>query len=248
MAESLFSASLLDEFERDHKHWSDISETVLDLSRRLKSEEIPFALVGGLSLRHYGFVRHTENIDILTTPNGLELIHKKVVGLGYALRAAGLRKSLRNTRFKVNVDFIQSGEHAGSASSPYVYPDPRSDAFVDDPSGLRIPKLSTLLVIKLVSGLWGPTPQRPRRCSRAHQGEQARREFFDRAHPRGPRKVSRAPRNEPRRGRPRDWPLLKRTLRPGSHFFRSPISGANFQGPVSGVFSTLSALEFGACW
>lgn len=155
MAESLFSASLLDEFERDHKHWSDISETVLDLSRRLKSEEIPFALVGGLSLRHYGFVRHTENIDILTTPNGLELIHKKVVGLGYALRAAGLRKSLRNTRFKVNVDFIQSGEHAGSASSPYVYPDPRSDAFVDDPSGLRIPKLSTLLVIKLVSGLWG---------------------------------------------------------------------------------------------
>lgn len=155
MAESLFSASLLDELERDHRHMSDISDTVQDLSRRLKAEVIPFALVGGLSLRHYGFVRHTEDIDILTSPTGLELIHKKFVGLGYALRAAGLRKSLRNTRFKVNVVFIQSGEHAGSASSPYVYPDPRSDAFTDDPSGLRIPKLSTLLVIKLVSGLWG---------------------------------------------------------------------------------------------
>jgi hypothetical protein len=154
MAELRFDVSILEGLARDAMHSEDIERTLAELKRRLADEKIPFALLGALAMRRYGYVRHTEDIDILTTREGLDKIHARLVGLGFMPRSPGLRKSLKHAGFEVNIDVILTGEHAGAQDSPLIYPHPESDAFVDR-DGLRIPRLEKLIEIKLVSGQWG---------------------------------------------------------------------------------------------
>jgi hypothetical protein len=128
------------------------------LRRRLAEEGIPFAVVGAIALRQYGVVRATEDIDIVTTPEGLTRIHETLVGRGIAPRGPGLRKRLRETEHAVNIDVITSGEHAGSQESPVVYPSPDSTTFVEL-DGLRYPTLESLITFKIASGIWGRRDQ-----------------------------------------------------------------------------------------
>lgn len=146
--------TLIDQLRRDQVHARDIAAVLESLRRRLADEGISFALIGALALRHYGYVRHTEDIDILTTPEGLDRIHASLVGRGLATRAPGLRKGLRETEHQVDIDVVTAGEHAGSPESPVEYPPPDSGAFVDV-GGLRLPTLEALVGFKIASGVWG---------------------------------------------------------------------------------------------
>jgi len=139
-------------------HSHDIALVLESLRERLAQQGVPFAVIGALALRYYGYVRHTEDIDILTTPDGLDRIHATLVGQGLAPRGPGLRKSLRETEHQVNIDVVTSGEHAGSADSPLEYPPPDSIAFVDI-AGLRLPTLEALVEFKIASGVWGHRTQ-----------------------------------------------------------------------------------------
>ena len=47
-----------------------VYETLGRITRRLKEEEIPFALIGGMAVAAHGFNRFTEAVDLLTTPEG----------------------------------------------------------------------------------------------------------------------------------------------------------------------------------
>jgi len=145
---------LLEELRRDQMHSGDIVEALKFLQEALDREKIPFGLIGALALRHHGYSRFTEDIDILTTPEGLNRIHETLVGRGLVPRASGLRKKLRQPQFKVNIDIVISGEHAGSDESPTVYPSPDSDAFVDR-EGIRVATLERLVEFKIASGIWG---------------------------------------------------------------------------------------------
>lgn len=149
--------TLIEQLRRDQVHARDIAAVLESLSRHLAQEGIPFALIGALALRHYGYVRHTEDIDILTTREGLDRIHARLVGRGL-LRAPGLRKSLRDTEHDVDIDIVTAGEHAGSPESPVEYPPPTSAAFVDV-GGLRVPTLAALVEFKIASGVWGHRAQ-----------------------------------------------------------------------------------------
>lgn len=139
-------------------HSRDIAAALESLRRRLSELGIPFAVIGALALRHHGYVRHTEDIDILLTPAGLEMAHAALVGRGLAFRAPGLRKSLRDPEYEVNIDVVTSGEHAGSPESPVVYPLPDSSAFMDV-GGLKLPTLESLIEFKIASGIWGHRTQ-----------------------------------------------------------------------------------------
>ncbi|MBI4568721.1 MAG: hypothetical protein HY719_10025 [Planctomycetes bacterium] len=147
-------SSLLEMLSRDSMHAQDIENALQDIVRRFAEEGIPFALIGALAMRYHGFVRFTEDIDVLTTREGLDRIHERLVGRGIVPRGPRLRKGLRHAEFKVNIDVIQAGEHAGNAESPLVFPDPRSEAF-EDRDGIRVPRLETLIQFKLTSGIWG---------------------------------------------------------------------------------------------
>jgi hypothetical protein len=146
--------TLIDQLRRDQVHARDVAAVLESLRRRLADEGIPFALIGALALRHYGYVRHTEDIDILTTREGLDRIHATLIGRGLATRAPGLRKSLRETEHQVDIDVVTAGEHAGSPESPVEYPPPDSASFVDV-GGLRLPTLEALVDFKIASGVWG---------------------------------------------------------------------------------------------
>ncbi len=146
--------SLVQEMRRHYAHSRDIGIVLESLRRRLAEADIPFAVVGAIALQHYGYLRHTEDIDIVTTPEGLRKIHETQVGRGIVPRGPGLRKRLRETEHVVNIDVITSGEHAGSQDSPVVYPPPDSDAFVEL-NGIRYPTLEALISFKIASGVWG---------------------------------------------------------------------------------------------
>lgn len=146
--------TLVEQLRRDQLHSRDIAAVLESLRHRLADEGIPFALIGALALRHYGYVRHTEDIDILTTREGLDRLHARLVGRGFATRGPGLRKSLRETAHQVDIDVVTAGEHAGSPESPVEYPSPDSAAFVEV-GGLRLPTLETLVEFKIASGVWG---------------------------------------------------------------------------------------------
>lgn len=150
--------SLIQEMRRHYAHSRDIGIVLEALRTRLGEAGIPFAVVGAIALQHYGYVRHTEDIDIVTTPEGLDKIHEMLVGRGIVPRGPGLRKGLRETEHVVNIDVITSGEHAGSQESPVVYPSPESDAFIEI-AGVRFPTLEALVTFKIGSGVWGKRDQ-----------------------------------------------------------------------------------------
>jgi hypothetical protein len=52
-------------------HSSDIALVLESLRERLAQQGVPFAVIGALALRYYGYSRHTEEFAILTTPDGL---------------------------------------------------------------------------------------------------------------------------------------------------------------------------------
>jgi hypothetical protein len=155
VADPLFNASLLDGLRRDMNHLDDLAKALDGLQRRLELEGIPFAVVGALALRQHGYVRFTEDIDIVVAADGLEKIHERLVGRGLVPRASGLRKKLRDTVYKVNLDVIIAGEHAGSAQSPVTYPAPESEDFDVAAGRVRYATLDAMIRFKIASGVWG---------------------------------------------------------------------------------------------
>jgi hypothetical protein len=154
MAEPFAGVSLLEGLRRDQRHMADIVKTLEELSERFERHGIPYAVIGAIAMRYHNFKRYTEDIDLLTTPEGLDKIHEKLVGRGLVPRAPGLRKGLKHAANKVLIDLIQSGEHVGSKKSPLLYPSPHSEKF-ESIDGLRVPTLPTLMEFKLASGTWG---------------------------------------------------------------------------------------------
>jgi hypothetical protein len=135
-------------------HSRDVAAALAELRRTFAREGIPFAVIGALAMRHHGYVRHTEDIDIVTTPEGLARIHERLIGRGLVARGPGLRKQLRETAHKVDLDVLQSGEHAGAPGSPVRYPPPDAPEYAEK-DGIRFATLSALLSFKIASGIWG---------------------------------------------------------------------------------------------
>ena len=74
---------LLKEASNYYMARGDVFTTLQTLTRRLEEAKIPYALVGGLALAAHGFVRMTQDVDILMTRQGLEMFKQRFVGWGY---------------------------------------------------------------------------------------------------------------------------------------------------------------------
>ena len=57
-----------------------LHQSLRRLVSRLQAEEIVYALVGSLALGEHGYVRMTEDIDVLLTPAGLERFRERLLG------------------------------------------------------------------------------------------------------------------------------------------------------------------------
>ena len=138
-------------FERRGK----VYETLARITRRLKEEEIPFALIGGMAVAAHGFNRFTEDVDLLTTPEGLRRVHERLVGRGFVPAFPGSRKRLRDTANGVIVEFITTGEYPGDGKPKAVgFPDPESAA--EEIHDLPVITLPRLIELKLTSGMTMP--------------------------------------------------------------------------------------------
>lgn len=132
-----------------------VHRTLERITRRLADQQVPYAVLGGMAMTAHGFVRPTDDVDILTTAEGLETIHRQLVGRGYVPVFPGARKTLRDTDTGVKVDFITSGEYPGDGKpKPVRFPDP-ADASVEV-EGKSVITLPKLIELKLASGMSAP--------------------------------------------------------------------------------------------
>lgn len=141
----------MDEGDRYFQKNSGVFKSLRKVARRLDGLGIPYAVSGGMALFAHGFLRFTEDVDILVTREGLKVIHEKLEGLGYVPPFTG-SKNLRDTEFGVRIEFLIAGEYPGDGKpKPVAFPDP-AEAGVElgGISYLRLPKLVEL---KIASGM-----------------------------------------------------------------------------------------------
>lgn len=131
-----------------------VYQALQNIADRLKSLNLPYAIVGGMALVAHGYRRTTEDIDILVTPQGLDKIHESLIGLGY-LPLFEKSKNLRDTRTGVRIEFLITGQYPGDGKPKAIaFPDPATVAVeIDD---IQYADLPTLIELKLASGMSDP--------------------------------------------------------------------------------------------
>ncbi len=133
----------------------DVYTTLRKLTRRLKEEGIPYALIGGMALAAHGLVRMTQDVDILLTTEGLGAFRERCVGRGYVPAFQGAKKSFRDADTQVRIEIVTTGEYPGDGKPKSVaFPDP-SNASVDR-EGIRVVSVEKLIELKLASGMTAP--------------------------------------------------------------------------------------------
>ena len=136
---------------------SGVYQTLLDLARRLDEEVISYAVIGGMALGKHGYVRMTEDVDVLMTAEGLAAFQARLIGKEYVPAFAGARKSFRDTETQVRIEIITTGEYPGDGTlraKSVVFPDP-IEASVEV-EGVRVVTLEKLIELKLASGMSAP--------------------------------------------------------------------------------------------
>ncbi|HWM93866.1 MAG TPA: hypothetical protein VN493_24115 [Thermoanaerobaculia bacterium] len=133
---------------------SDVQHALEKITRLLEADGIPYAIIGGMALNAYGYLRVTVDVDVLLTQDGLNEFKAKHLGLGYVQKFPG-SKGVRDTENGVTIDVVLTGEYPGDGRpKPVVFPDPAVTAVRGERvSLLPLPKL---LELKLASGMSAP--------------------------------------------------------------------------------------------
>ena len=104
----------------------DVHLTMRRVTDRLREEKIPYAVLGGMAIALHGYLRATNDVDLLTTKDGLERIHARLV------------------------DLITTGEYPGDGKPKAVqFPDPSESVNLD---GINVLSLPRLIEGKIVTG------------------------------------------------------------------------------------------------
>jgi hypothetical protein len=147
--------TLLKEASNYYMARGDVYTTLQTLTQRLKQEKIPYALIGGLALAAHGFVRMTQDVDLLMTREGLERFKQKFSGRGYLPAFSGAQKTFRDTETQVRIEILITGDYPGDGKpKPIAFPDP-SVVFTER-GGIRVVPMETLIELKLASGMSAP--------------------------------------------------------------------------------------------
>jgi hypothetical protein len=130
-------------------------ETLRRLATRLDDEGISYALLGGMALGEHGYVRMTEDIDVLLTREGLDRFRSRLLGRGYVATHPGATRACRDAETGVRIEILVSGEFPGDGKpKPVCFPDPATSAV--DVGGFRVLALPRIIELKLASGMSAP--------------------------------------------------------------------------------------------
>lgn len=132
-----------------------VYETLQRLAQKLPNAGIDYALIGGMALAIHGYVRLTQDVDLLMNEAGLAQFQKMLVGRGYIAAFPGAQKMFLDTITGVKVEIITTGEFPGDGKpKPVQFPDPTAISIELD--GMKVTRLETLIELKLASGLTAP--------------------------------------------------------------------------------------------
>jgi hypothetical protein len=121
------------------------------LTKRLEALGVAYGVAGGYALIVHGVRRFTEDIDILVSGEGLDRLHKELIGLGYVRVAPGSR-NLRDVETGVKIEFVVAGEFPGDGKpKPVAFPAPEQVVEIRD--RIKVINLKTLIELKLASGM-----------------------------------------------------------------------------------------------
>ena len=130
--------------------------TVRRLAARLAEHGISYALVGGMALGEHGYVRMTEDVDLLLTPEGLASFRARFEGRGYVGTYPGATRAFRDVETGVRVEVLVTGEFPGDGRpKPVAFPDPKTASIEVD--GVKVLALPRLIDLKLASGTTAPS-------------------------------------------------------------------------------------------
>lgn len=129
-----------------------LNETLTKLVEDLEKHDIDYAVIGAVALNQYGYQRFTSDIDLLMTKEGLEKFRQELVGLGYAPKFEGAKKTFRSTFRNVQIEIITAGEYPGDGKpKPVQFPEPNNNYTVIN--GVKTITLEMLITLKLASGM-----------------------------------------------------------------------------------------------
>jgi hypothetical protein len=133
-----------------------VYETLQRLAINLPNAGIDYALIGGMALAVHGYVRLTQDVDLLMNEAGLAQFQRTLlVGRGYIAAFPGASKMFVDTITGVKVEIITTGEFPGDGKPKSVqFPDPTAISIELD--GMRVTRLEALIELKLASGLTAP--------------------------------------------------------------------------------------------
>jgi hypothetical protein len=133
----------------------DVRTTMKRLAERLTAESISYVVLGGMALGEHGYVRMTDDVDIILTREGLGRFAAACVGRGYAPAFPGATRVFRDTETGVRVEILVTGEYPGDGKpKPVSFPDPDTSAI--EVGGIRVIELPRLVELKLASGMTAP--------------------------------------------------------------------------------------------
>lgn len=133
---------------------ASVQQAMLELTKALRDDGIPHAIVGAMALNEYGYQRVTVDVDVLLSRDGLARFKQKHLGRGYVEKFPGSR-GIRDTRHGVNIDFLLVGDYPGDGKpKPVRFPDPEVEAI----QGARVSllPLERVIELKLASGMSAP--------------------------------------------------------------------------------------------
>jgi hypothetical protein len=133
---------------------SPVQKAAAEIARRLAEARVDYAIAGALGVATYGFVRATEDVDLLITREGLDRFKSEWLGRGYVnVRPGG--KAVRDTVHDVKIDFLVTGDFPGDGRpKPVAFPHP-AEAGVEA-GQYRVISLARLIELKLASGMTAP--------------------------------------------------------------------------------------------
>lgn len=140
----------LDEADRYFAERGSVHQTLRRLANRFDELGVGYAVIGAVAMFYHGFRRFTEDVDILLTPAGLELIDNNLIDSGY-LRPSDWRRGFRDIETGVAIHVMVAGTLLGHGHlGNTAIPDPRSFTVYHD--GLKILALPKLLELKFWLG------------------------------------------------------------------------------------------------
>jgi len=127
----------------------EVHKSLRRVARRLERAGIPYAIAGGMAVNAHKYQRTTGDVDLLMTPEGLDVFVKRFVSKNYTRKPQRLRRFIDRVN-NVGIDILVTGLYPGSGQpGPIAYPDPADVAETIDT--VQVVNLPTLIQLKLAA-------------------------------------------------------------------------------------------------